>query len=91
VARPADLPEEWGDEADNEIGLRVIDVDRGDIGTVADVIVTGANDVWVLRNGPYGEVLIPVIDDVVLEIDEVEGTASVRLLPGLIDERETGS
>lgn len=90
VARPADLPEEWGGDVVGDIGLRVIDVDRGDIGTIADVIVTGANDVWVLRDGPYGEVLVPVIDDVVLEIDEAEGTATVRLLPGLIDERKTG-
>lgn len=91
VARPADLPEEWADEAEDDVGLRVIDVDRGDIGTIVDVIVTGANDVWVLRDGPYGEVLVPVIDDVVLEIDEAEGTATVRLLPGLIDEAKAHS
>lgn len=65
------------------VGLRVTDVVRGDLGEIEELIVTGANDVWVVR-GPLGEVLIPVIDDVVIEIDEEDRTVSVRLLPGLL-------
>jgi ribosomal 30S subunit maturation factor RimM len=38
----------------------------------------------VLLDGAFGEVLIPVIDDVVLEIDEQERTIRVALLPGLL-------
>jgi 16S rRNA processing protein RimM len=53
---------------------------------VAEVIVTGANDVWVVRGGRWGEVLVPIIDEVVHDIDESSGTASVRLLPGLLPE-----
>jgi len=63
----------------------VIDDERGLIGTVDDVIITGANDVWIV-DGPFGEVLIPVIEDVVHEIDEDAMTARVTLLPGLIEE-----
>lgn len=64
-------------------GLRVFDEEHGDLGSVVDVIVTGANDVLVVE-GAYGEVLIPVIDDVVLDIDREAGAARVRLLPGLL-------
>lgn len=86
VANPADLPDGWGEPQQNDVGLQVTDLERGGIGTVVDVIVTGANDVWVLADGPFGEVLVPVIDDVVVRIDEDARTATVRLLPGLIDE-----
>ena len=33
-----------------------------------EVIVTGANDVWVVE-GPFGEILLPVIDEVVTGIE----------------------
>lgn len=88
VADPADLPEGWDIEPEDEIGLRVVDAERGDIGVIEDVIVTGANDVWVVRGGAYGEVLVPVIDDVVTEIDSDTGIASVRLLPGLLPDED---
>ncbi|MDF1542506.1 MAG: ribosome maturation factor RimM [Anaerosomatales bacterium] len=86
VARPEDLPEGWSEVPEDDIGLKVTDTERGSVGTVVDVIRTGANDVWVLAEGPYGEVLVPVIDDVVLGIDNEKRTATVRLLPGLIEE-----
>lgn len=84
LARSGDLPE-YEEEFD-PVGLRVIDETRGEIGEVTDVIVTGANDVWVVEGGPFGQVLVPDIEDVVGEIDEDEGTVAVRLLPGLIEE-----
>ncbi len=87
LARTTDLPEGWlEDERFDPVGLSVRDTERGDLGTVTDVIVTGANDVWVVSGERFGEVLLPVIDDVVLAVDEDARTAEVRLLPGLIDE-----
>jgi 16S rRNA processing protein RimM len=82
LARLKDLPEAE-DECDF-VGMTVLDGERGQIGEITDVIVTGANDVWVVE-GPFGEVLIPVIDQVVGEIDEESGTVHVSLLPGLIE------
>lgn len=81
------LPAEWSEpDSDNDVvGMSVTDEERGDLGSVVEVIVTGANDVWVV-DGPLGEVLIPVIDDVVLGYDEETDTAHVRLLEGLLDE-----
>ncbi len=81
---PRDLPP---DEAEPDpIGLRVLDEERGDLGCVCDVIVTGANDVWVIDGGAYGQVLIPVIDAVIGDIEWEAGTVNVRLLPGLIED-----
>lgn len=85
LARGEEAPAEPG-EADEFIGLAVHDVQRGFIGTVEDIIVTGANDVLVLGGGPFGEVLIPVIDEVIGESDEVARTLQVTLLEGLIEE-----
>jgi 16S rRNA processing protein RimM len=75
-----------GDASDPLLGMRVKDGLRGDIGVVTDVIVTGANDVLVVTGGPFGEVLVPVIDDVIRATDTVTNTIDVALLDGLIDE-----
>jgi 16S rRNA processing protein RimM len=84
-ARSADVPEGWDDEEPDLVGVVVVDEERGRLGTIAEVIITGANDVWVVRGGPLGEVLVPVIDDVVGDYDEDTDTVRVRLLPGLIE------
>ena len=83
LARTCDLPEP--EEHFDPIGLEVYDERRGSIGTITDVIVTGANDVWVV-DGAFGEVLIPVIDDVILDIDDGADIVRIRLLPGLIED-----
>lgn len=82
LARTDDLPEP--EEEFDPVDLEIIDEERGSIGFVTDVIITGANDVWVV-DGPLGEILLPVIDDVILDVDEEAGTVRVRLLPGLIE------
>ena len=68
------------------IGLRV-ETDAGEaLGTVTEVLQPGgANDVYVVK-GPRGEVLIPVIADVVKRIDVAGGVIVITPLPGLLDE-----
>jgi 16S rRNA processing protein RimM len=86
LACTEELPEGWLEpEGLDPVGLLVTDETRGMLGTVADVIVTGANDVWVVQGERYGEVLVPAIDDVVVSVDVTDRTARVRLLPGLIE------
>ena len=64
------------------LGLEVRDEDGRVLGKVADIVETGANDVYVLRtNGP--DLLLPAIKDVILAIEPERGTMTVRLLPGL--------
>lgn len=70
------------------IGLKVYDRERGYLGEIAEVLQTGANDVYVVEGGPYGEVLIPVLKQVVLSVDLNIGRVEVSLLPGLIEEEK---
>lgn len=86
LARSCDVPEallQSQDTGDDPVGLAVTDAAHGFLGEVTEVILTGANDVWVIH-GPLGEVLLPVIDDVVLSVDYAARTASVKLLFGLL-------
>jgi 16S rRNA processing protein RimM len=87
LAKAVDLPAEWNepvpDDDEDPVGLIVTDAVRGLLGEVIELIVTGANDVWVV-DGPLGEVLLPVIDDVVLQVDWEARTAAVRALDGLL-------
>lgn len=78
------VPVEFLEEPWDAAGYRVSDAERGDLGEVRETIITGANNVWVVH-GPYGEVLVPVIDDVLLDVDDETRTIHVQLLPGLIE------
>ena len=51
------------------IGLTVITRDGESLGTLAEVIETGANDVYRVATADGGDVLLPALDDVILEID----------------------
>jgi len=84
----ADLAQEQNDYIDEDsygLGLEIHSDNYGQLGRVTEVIETGANLVWVVDGGPYDEVLLPVIDDCVLEVDFGAGTARVEVMKGLID------
>ncbi len=67
------------------VGLDVW-TDEGEfLGVVDHIIYTGANDVYVVV-GPQGEVLLPAIKQVILDVDLDEGRMTVHLLPGLVEE-----
>lgn len=66
-------------------GCRVILDSGASIGTVSEVMLLPANDVWVVET-PDGKLIpLPVIDDVVKHVDILKRTIVVRLLPGLED------
>ena len=66
------------------LGLRVIDEGGEFLGSVVDILETGANDVFVVRP-PHGpDFLVPMIDAIVLQIDLDAGDMRVHLLEGLI-------
>ena len=67
------------------IGCAVRTTSGEALGTVAELIVTGSNDVCVVR-GAGREVLIPLIADVIVRLDPTARTIVVNPLPGLIDE-----
>jgi 16S rRNA processing protein RimM len=64
------------------VGLRVVTVGGEEIGTVSEILETGANDVYVVR-GDGGERLIPAIKQVVNEIAPERGEIVVSLMPGM--------
>ncbi len=66
------------------IGLKVVTDEGENLGVVADWIETGANGVWIVRDEEGKEILLPDIDDVVLEIDTDQGQMTVHILEGLI-------
>lgn len=55
------------------------------LGRVTDVVAAGAHDVYVVH-GPRGEILLPAIEDVILELDTESGEMVVHLLPGMVEE-----
>ena len=67
------------------IGLKGISDEDEDLGTLTDVIQTGANDVYVFSKEGRLDLLVPKIPDCVKDINLEEGMVLVHLLPGLRD------
>jgi 16S rRNA processing protein RimM len=66
------------------VGLKVQTVAGEDLGTVAEILRTGANDVYVVRGAKPREVLIPAVADVVREIDLERGVIVIEPMEGLL-------
>ncbi len=60
------------------LGMRVVTLEGEDLGTVTEILVTGANDVFVV-NGNQGETLIPALADVVVAVDVKLGHLTVDM------------
>ncbi|MGH2542042.1 MAG: ribosome maturation factor RimM [Ardenticatenaceae bacterium] len=71
------------------VGLTVESEEGEVLGEVAEVMFTGANEVYVVRGGPYGEILLPAIESVVQSVALDEGRIRVALPEGLLDEAPT--
>lgn len=66
------------------VGMQVETDEGAVLGEVVDVLTApGANDVFVIY-GPQGEILIPVIEDVILDFDTDANRIHVHLIPGLL-------
>lgn len=64
------------------IGLDVYD-ESGKIGVLSDVFNTGANDIYEVRREGKKNLLLPVIDEVVREIDLENKRITVHVMEGL--------
>lgn len=67
------------------IGLDVTEENGNRLGTLADVMQTGANDVFVVCMENGKELLLPVIPDCVLDMDFENRKITVRLMKGMLD------
>lgn len=68
------------------VGLTVFTVDGVPLGEVVDILETGSNDVYVIRDDEGKEHLLPALKDVVKDIDLEKGLMLVQPLPGLLEE-----
>ena len=67
------------------IGLRVVTDEGEDFGVLTDVIQTGANDVYEVKRPDGKEVLLPVIDECILDVDLEKQQVTAHIMPGLVD------
>ena len=67
------------------VGLDVVTEEGRELGRVREVLQNPANDLWVTE-GPSGELLIPALRDVIVEVDLDAGRAVVRDIEGLTSE-----
>lgn len=87
VPREDAIPLEEGEYFEHQIlGLEVWTAAGEPLGQIVDILYTAANEVYVVQGPNLGrrELLLPAIEDVVLEVDLEAGRLVVELLEGLL-------
>ena len=64
-------------------GFEVVDENGSPLGELVEIIETGANDVYVVRDANGREILLPAIPSVILDLDSAHRLLRVHLLEGL--------
>ena len=78
-------PESEDEYYDFEVlGLEVVTEEGRVLGSLVEILETGANDVFIVEPEQGPPILLPVIDEVIRELDFEAGRIVVRLLPGLL-------
>ena len=67
------------------IGMEVSELDGNKLGVLVDVLQTGSNDVYVVKNDENKEILIPALKSVLKEVSVENKTMKVELPEGLLD------
>ncbi len=65
------------------LGLQVITTTGETLGVIDDILETGANDVYIVKNGDQ-ELLLPAIPEVVKSVDLAQKQMIVQMMDGLI-------
>ncbi|RJE86725.1 ribosome maturation factor RimM [Paenibacillus sp. 1011MAR3C5] len=68
------------------IGCAVGTEDGEELGVISEILSPGANDVWVVERpkSKGKQLLLPVIDEVVLDVNVTDKRVTVRLMEGLV-------
>lgn len=66
------------------VGCSVVTEDGETLGIVKEILTPGANDVWVVKRPKGPDLLLPVIDECVLEVDVEAKQITVHLMEGLL-------
>ena len=84
LVRASDLPEGALERSPEALcGREVEDAELGALGTIVEVLRSPAQDVLVIE-GAYGEVMLPVVDEYVLELP-AQGPIRVAAPRGLVE------
>ena len=67
------------------IDLTVVDEEENEIGILVDVMKTGANDVYIVKNEEGKELLFPAIKECILNVDFKKKQMKVHVMDGLLD------
>ena len=67
------------------IGIQVVSDEGEELGTISDVLQTGANDVYEVEMADGKSLLLPAIKQCILNVDVENGTMQVHVLEGLLD------
>jgi 16S rRNA processing protein RimM len=65
------------------IGFKVVDENDILLGELVEILETGANDVYVVRDDSGKEILLPAIPSVILDVEVDSRTMRVHVLDGL--------
>lgn len=65
------------------IGMRVVSTEGEDLGSLRDVLQTGANDVYIVKKEGEPELLLPAIKECIRSVDMEQGLITAYLMPGL--------
>ena len=65
------------------IGLKAVSDEGEELGEIADVLQTAANDIYVIKKQGTSDLLVPAIRECVLSVDIAGGIVTLHLLPGL--------
>jgi 16S rRNA processing protein RimM len=67
------------------IGFKVVCEINGELGTLKDVIINPRQDVYVIESKRFAkDILVPAVDEFILEIDEEKELITVKLIEGMI-------
>ena len=67
------------------IDCAVVTDEGEDFGTLVEVLQTGANDVYVVKNNEGKEVLLPNIESCILDVNIEEKKITAHIMEGLVD------
>ena len=67
------------------LGLQVSTLSGWHLGPIVDIIVTGSNDVYVIKAADGRQILIPAIKDVIKQVDLIRRMMYIEPIAGLLD------
>ncbi len=66
------------------VGIDVVTDQGENLGKLKEIILTGANDVYLVDSPEGKEILLPAIEEVILEINLEDRIMLVHIIPGLL-------